>query len=74
MTDENSQVVGRLGRGLRWILNSKRTSTAVGAGLGILPGAVIGVLTDNLVLWLIVGFLVFGVGGAGAGAKKSNGS
>jgi len=41
----------------------------VGADLGLLIGVVIGVLTDNVGLWLALG-LVFGAGGGNAASRK----
>lgn len=73
MADKKSQMADRLGRGIRWVLKRSKKSTAVGAGFGVLTGAVIGVLMGNLVLWLIVGLLVFSLGGVSAGSSKDNG-
>ena len=72
MVGENSQIRNRFGRGLRWVLKAHKKSMGVSAVLGVLIGAVIGILTDNLVLWLIVGFLVFGSSGVIAGPRKGS--
>lgn len=42
-----------------------------GIGLGMLIGAVIGIVTDNIALWLSLG-LVFGVGCSQTQAKKDH--
>ncbi len=43
----------------------KETSTAMGLGIGI--GAIIGILTDNVGLWLPLGLAI----GAGIGATRA---
>ncbi len=75
MADEESQMTGGLSRFLKRVFGpfssgkGGRKWVGSGAGLGMLIGVVIGVLTDNVGLWLALG-LVFGAGGGSAASRK----